>query len=191
MPDTTDLRSTTIDELVPWVGAELGLTKWRTLTQDAFAEVTGGHQWMEADLTWPTASPFGTKIGYGPFALSLGSAYMEELTAFDGFAHGLNYGYKNDAPRVSFCSPGGPQVTSMTPRGPLRPLRSRTRAKGSSLCVSITSPSIRQCAAGSTTSAPTSSGGGTEGVPMIDAFIVDAVYAPVDRRRVGVSRPPT
>lgn len=101
---TTALRPTTIEELTALEGRELGPTDWHTLTQaeiDAFAEVTGDHQWIHVDTERAAAGPFGGTIGHGLFTLSLGPTFMEELMAFDGFAHSLNYGYD----RVRFPHP--------------------------------------------------------------------------------------
>src|SRR5690606_18733774 len=95
MSDTV-LRPTSIDELVDLVSKELGPTNWHTLVQediDTFADVTGDHQWIHVDPERSAAGPFGTTIGHGLFTLSLGPTFMEELMAFDGFAHSLNYGY--------------------------------------------------------------------------------------------------
>ncbi|WP_367325900.1 MaoC family dehydratase [Streptomyces sp. HUAS ZL42] len=96
MTDHEVLRPTTVDELVALVGRELGPTAWHPLTQpqiDTFADVTGDHQWIHVDVERAAAGPFGTTIGHGLFTLALGPAFMEELMAFDGFAHSLNYGY--------------------------------------------------------------------------------------------------
>lgn len=96
MSPTTVLRPTTIQELVQLVGAQLGPTEWHTLTQDeinGFADLTGDHQWIHVDTGRAEAGPFGATIGHGLFTLSLGPAFMEELMAFDGFMHSLNYGY--------------------------------------------------------------------------------------------------
>jgi len=46
-------------------------------------------------------SPFGSTIAHGLLSLSLGPALMEELRAFDGFGHSLNYGYE----KVHFPAP--------------------------------------------------------------------------------------
>lgn len=101
---TERLRPTTIAELHELVGVELGPTEWHTLTQteiDGFADLTGDHQWIHVDPERAAAGPFGTTIGHGLFTLSLGPVFMEELMAFDGFAHSLNYGYN----RVRFPHP--------------------------------------------------------------------------------------
>jgi acyl dehydratase len=96
MPAHDVLRPATIQDLVALVGRELGPTPWRELIQDeldAFADVTGDHQWIHVDRQRAATGPFGTTIAHGLFTLSLGPALMEELMAFDGFAHSLNYGY--------------------------------------------------------------------------------------------------
>ncbi len=96
MSPTTVLRPTTIQELIELVGTQLGPTEWHTLTQDeinGFADLTGDHQWIHVDTERAEAGPFGATIGHGLFTLSLGPAFMEELMAFDGFMHSLNYGY--------------------------------------------------------------------------------------------------
>ncbi len=95
-PSAERLRPTTIADLQELVGSTLGPTRWHTLTQadiDAFADVTGDHQWIHVDPERAAAGPFGRTIGHGLLTLSLGPALTEELMAFDGFAHGLNYGY--------------------------------------------------------------------------------------------------
>ncbi|WP_113699221.1 MaoC family dehydratase [Nonomuraea lactucae] len=101
MADREVPRPTTVDHLV---GRELGPTEWPTSTQqeiDTFADVTGDHQWIHVDPEHAAAGPFGTTIGHGLFTLSLGPTFMEELMAFDGFAHSLDYGYD----RVRFQHP--------------------------------------------------------------------------------------
>lgn len=98
------IRPTTIHELKSLVGTELGPTQWRTVTQtaiDGFADVTDDHQWIHVDPSRASESSFGSTIAHGLYSLSLGPAFMEELMAFDGFAHSLNYGYE----KVRFPAP--------------------------------------------------------------------------------------
>ncbi|MBM9462053.1 MaoC family dehydratase [Aeromicrobium sp. YIM 150415] len=108
---TAPLRPTTITELEALVGTELGPSAWHTLTQDEidrFADVTGDHQWIHVDPDRAAEGPFGGTIGHGLFTLSLGPAMMEELMAFDGFLHSLNYGY--DKVRFPHPRPVGSRV---------------------------------------------------------------------------------
>lgn len=98
------MRPSTVQDLRDLVGQELGPTHWHTLTQDeinAFADLTNDHQWIHVDAERAAAGPFGTTIGHGLFTLSLGPVFLEELMAFDGFKHSLNYGYN----RVRFPHP--------------------------------------------------------------------------------------
>jgi acyl dehydratase len=106
MSDTAPapLRPTTIAELRALVGVDLGPTEWYDVDQarvDAFAENTEDRQWIHVDPERAAASPFGGTIGHGLLTLSLGPKFMEELMAFDGFAHSLNYGYD----KVRFPAP--------------------------------------------------------------------------------------
>lgn len=97
-------RPATFDELTALIGVELGPTGWHHVTQeavDAFARVTGDHQWIHTDPERAADSPLGGTIAHGLYSLSLGPAFSAELLRFDGFAHGLNYGYD----KVRFPTP--------------------------------------------------------------------------------------
>ncbi len=97
-------RPTTIQELQDLVGSDLGPTAWHDITQervDAFADLTGDHQWIHVDPARAADSAFGGTIAHGLYSLSLGPRFMEDLMAFDGFAHSLNYGYE----KVRFPAP--------------------------------------------------------------------------------------
>lgn len=106
MTDTTHapIRPTTIQDLVDLVGTRLGPTEWHDVTQeriDAFADLTGDHQWIHVDPERAKDSAFGSTIAHGLYSLSMGPRFMEDLMAFDGFAHSLNYGYE----KVRFPAP--------------------------------------------------------------------------------------
>ena len=105
MTDTTaPIRPTTIQDLEDLVGTTLGPTEWHDITQqriDAFAELTGDHQWIHVDPERAAASGFGSTSAHGLYSLSIGPRFMEDLMAFDGFAHSLNYGYD----KVRFPAP--------------------------------------------------------------------------------------
>jgi acyl dehydratase len=97
-------RPTSVADLRALEGTELGPTAWVEVGQDkidAFAEVTGDHQWIHVDPERAAASPIGSTIAHGLLTLSLAPALMEELMAYDGFAHALNYGYD----KVRFPAP--------------------------------------------------------------------------------------
>ena len=57
---------TSIDDAVATAGQELGVSDWREIDQkriDAFADVTGDHQWIHIDPERAKAeSPYGTTI---------------------------------------------------------------------------------------------------------------------------------
>jgi acyl dehydratase len=94
---STPVRPATVEDLQALIGAELGPTEWHEVTQErinGFADMTGDHQWIHVDPVRAATSPFGSTIAHGLYSLSLGPAFMEELMAFDGFAHSLNYGYE-------------------------------------------------------------------------------------------------
>jgi acyl dehydratase len=90
------LTLTGIDELKAQVGQELGVSDWVEVSQetiDAFADVTGDHQWIHVDPERAKETPFGGTIAHGLFTLSLGPRFTYEIFTLDGFAFALNYGY--------------------------------------------------------------------------------------------------
>jgi acyl dehydratase len=77
------------------VGAELGPTEWRTITQamiDGFAAATGDHQWIHVDVERAKAGPFGAPIAHGYLTLALCAPFLAELVAVEGISMGINYG---------------------------------------------------------------------------------------------------
>ena len=98
------IRPTSIQDLQELVGTTLGPTDWHDITQErinGFADMTGDRQWIHVDPERAAASAFGSTVAHGLYSLSLGPKLMEELMAFDGFAHSLNYGYE----KVRFPAP--------------------------------------------------------------------------------------
>ena len=64
----------TVEELRALVGQELGTGQWMEVTQDrvdAFAELTGDHQYIHVDPERAAATPFGGTIAHGFLTLSL------------------------------------------------------------------------------------------------------------------------
>ena len=62
------LTLTGIDELKAQVGQELGVSEWVEVSQetiDAFADVTGDHQWIHVDPERAKETPFGGTIAHG------------------------------------------------------------------------------------------------------------------------------
>jgi acyl dehydratase len=98
------LTLTGIDEVKAHVGQELGVSDWHEVTQeaiDAFADVTGDHQFIHVDVERAKETPFGGTIAHGYYTLSLMPKFTYELFSFEGFAFGLNYGLN----RVRFPAP--------------------------------------------------------------------------------------
>ena len=84
-----------IDGLKAAVGENLGTSEWHEVTQDdinAFADVTGDHQWIHVDPERAKDTPFGGTIAHGYYTLSLAPKFMDELVAIKGIAFALNYG---------------------------------------------------------------------------------------------------
>jgi acyl dehydratase len=94
----------TLASLAAAVGTTLGPTAWQLVDQariDAFAEVTGDHQWIHVDPARAAASPFGGTIAHGYLTLSLISGAHFELGLFPEDVTVLNYGLD----RVRFTAP--------------------------------------------------------------------------------------
>ena len=63
----------TVDELKGWVGKEVAVGKWITVTQDLinkFAEASGDYQWIHVDVErCAKESPFKKTIAHGNASL--------------------------------------------------------------------------------------------------------------------------
>jgi acyl dehydratase len=95
---------TGLDELRRAEGETLGTSDWHEVTQDAidaFADVTGDHQWIHVDVERAKETPFGGTIAHGYYTLSLAPALSAQIVRYEGFAFALNYGLN----RVRFPAP--------------------------------------------------------------------------------------
>ena len=93
-----------LDELRKAEGEVLGTSDWYEVTQadvDAFADVTGDHQWIHVDVERAKETPFGGTIAHGYFTLSLIPLLSRQVFGMEGFTFALNYGLN----RVRFVSP--------------------------------------------------------------------------------------
>lgn len=71
-----------IDDLRQAVGSTLGPSDWVELDQariDAFAEVTGDHQWIHVDPERAAVSEFHGTIAHGYLTLSLTPMLLDQL----------------------------------------------------------------------------------------------------------------
>jgi acyl dehydratase len=93
-----------LDEIRAAAGEDLGASEWFEITQagvDAFADVTGDHQWIHVDVERAATTPFGGTIAHGYYTLSLSPRLADDVYAFEGIAFGINYGLD----RVRFPAP--------------------------------------------------------------------------------------
>ena len=93
-----------LDELKQAEGEDLGTSDWHEVTQeaiDAFADVTGDHQWIHVDPERAKDAPFGGTIAHGFYTLSLAPRFNEQIYRLEGFAFAVNYGLD----RVRFPAP--------------------------------------------------------------------------------------
>jgi acyl dehydratase len=94
------------NSLTEWVGREIGMTDWLTITQDLiqqFADVTGDRQWIHVDQERARRdSPFRTTIAHGFLTLSLLSRFIRQVLEIrSGVRMTVNYGLN----RVRFPAP--------------------------------------------------------------------------------------
>lgn len=113
-----------VDDLAAAVGQHLGHSSWHLVDQaaiDAFAAVTGDHQWIHVDPERAADGPFGTTIAHGYLTLSLISVFFEEILRIGGVSTVINYGCN----RVRFPAVlpvgsrvrGGAEVLGLTEHG--------------------------------------------------------------------------
>jgi acyl dehydratase len=98
------LTFATTADLLPRKGDHFGWSEWIDVDQktiDAFADVTGDHQWIHTDPERAAGSPFGGTIAHGLLVLSLVSPRIAELFEVTTLSAGLNYGFD----KVRFVSP--------------------------------------------------------------------------------------
>jgi acyl dehydratase len=90
---------------VQLIGQELGVSDWTGIDQkriDAFADVTGDHQWIHVDVERArTESPYRSTIAHGFLTLSLIPALSKANYRVENAKMGINYGLN----RVRFLAP--------------------------------------------------------------------------------------
>ena len=86
------------------LGTNLGVSSWRSVTQDditTFAKLTGDEQWIHVDPERAKTGMFGRTIQHGFLTLGLATGFLWEVCTIDGFGVVLNYGLN----KVRFPAP--------------------------------------------------------------------------------------
>ena len=95
----------TIEQLKAKIGQEVGMSGWIPISQDtidAFADVTGDHQFIHVDAEKAAKTPFGGTIAHGFLTLSLlANMAQTALPGVKGRTMGINYGFD----KVRFINP--------------------------------------------------------------------------------------
>ena len=121
--DIDGLNSAASDDFGPW-GQPVKVTQEMV---DAFADLTGDHQWIHSDVERARRdSPFGGTVAHGFLTLSLLSAMGAQTVRITGQSSAINYG----AERLRFLAPV-PIPSEVHARGRL--VRADARPKGTLL----------------------------------------------------------
>tara|TARA_R110002074_G_scaffold61882_4_gene149267 strand:- start:401 stop:1735 length:1335 start_codon:yes stop_codon:yes gene_type:complete len=85
-----------LSDLTHYLGKELGLSNWITITQDmidTFARTTDDNQWIHVDPEKSAKySPYKKTVAHGFLVLSLASKFCFETLKIKDIAMGVNYG---------------------------------------------------------------------------------------------------
>jgi acyl dehydratase len=128
-----------LQEFTAAKGETLGHSDWHEITQDqidAFADVTGDHQWIHVDREQAARGPFGTTIAHGYLTVSLLPVLMTEAFRVENLTMGVNYGM--DRLRFPAPVPSGSRIRAeatlteikQTPFGWLASIRVRIEIEG-------------------------------------------------------------
>ncbi len=94
-----------LEEISGRVGSEIGVSPWIEISQqaiDAFADVTGDHQFIHVDPAAAAQTPFGGTVAHGFLTLSLLSQMAASvMLAPETLKMAVNYGFE----RVRFIAP--------------------------------------------------------------------------------------
>ena len=123
-----------VAELEKAVGAHLGYSDWRAVTQEQialFADATGDHQWVHVDPERAAAGPFGSTVAHGFLTLSLLPLLVAEVYRVEGLSMAVNYGL--DKVRFPAPVPSGSRL-----RGHFKLLAFEPLDGGAQLVVEVT-----------------------------------------------------
>jgi acyl dehydratase len=85
-----------LSDLEAYLGKELGLTDWVTITQERinqFATATGDEQWIHVDVEKAKQfSPYGKTVAHGFMILSYASQFCYQALNVAEVVMGVNYG---------------------------------------------------------------------------------------------------
>ena len=93
-----------IPDILALKGRDRGHSEWKEITQDlidAYAHVSGDHQWIHTDVERAATGPYGRTIAHGYMVLSWGIPMFAELLKVEGVGRALNYGVN----RVRYPAP--------------------------------------------------------------------------------------
>jgi acyl dehydratase len=94
-----------LEEIRSRVGQSLGASPWIEISQqgiDAFADVTGDHQFIHVDPAAAAQTPFGGTVAHGFLTLSLLSQMAAHVMLVpESMKMGVNYGFD----KVRFIAP--------------------------------------------------------------------------------------
>lgn len=135
-----------LQEFTAAKGEMLGHSDWHEITQDqvnAFADVTGDHQWIHVDPERAASGPFGTTIAHGYLTVSLLPVLMTEAFRVENLTMGINYGM--DRLRFPAPVPAGSKIRAeatltdikQTPHGWLASIKVRIQIEGQKKAVCI------------------------------------------------------
>lgn len=95
----------TLAQMQARIGQELGVSRWFEVDQakiDAFADLTGDHQYIHTDPARAAASPFGATIAHGFLTLSMLAPMAHDAQPeLDPEGMKVNYGFD----RIRFLAP--------------------------------------------------------------------------------------
>ena len=87
------------DEFEEFVGKELGVSDYHTITQeqiDKFADATLDHQWIHVDSERARKeSPYGSTIAHGYFSLSVLPYLWDQIIEVNNITMLVNYGIES------------------------------------------------------------------------------------------------